>query len=947
MEKYIHICQLFNQENNPDMRLLLLLASLCFSLSLSAQIQLDSLPVNILEEVAHVPPGTQVATGYGQQNLRTFNGAVTHLEARQFNQGQIYDWNQLWQAQIPGFTVTRPGSNPNEAMDARIRGLRTLFYGQTRPLYVVDGVPGVDLFAVDPSDIIAVDVLRDAASTAIYGGRGTGGVVLITTKPASAGPLKMQYQGQVSVESAAKRFTVLDEAQFIANGGQDYSPGSVANTDWQEQVLRTGVSHAHHLSMSKGLGKGFIRAGLHYRNVTGIVRESSLEQYNASLLASQRFWQDRLTLSAGASLGQRNSNYGFPEAYRYALTFNPSSPIKSDDAEYIPTGGYVEKGSFDFFNPVAIIEQNRNRGRTDFHLLHGRAELAILPNLTASVQVSEQAKATHDLEYYSPHSRFRGAGTNGLGVAATGHTLQKTLESTLTYRFHAAKWQGELLGGYGWYHHQVKFASLAGVSLPDQADEGTTWDQYRELLEQHFNPDYEYSTYGRQSDRQLIAFFGRAQLQWRDTYFGTFSWRKEGSSNLAPATRWGVFPGISLGVDINKWMPARPFDYFKISIGHGVTGSEVTQSGLYQRLFNKSNFYKFYYNGQFVPTYFNSQNPNDHLGWERTTENSLGVHFSLWSGRLQGSADWYTYRSRDLIQNVSKSVPPNFAVSTIENTGEIAGHGTELSLNYQLIKKQQLSWEVGLSAARALSTLEKPGVYADTIQYGIPGQPCGCSVYLQVLYPGVTIGTFWGPVATGIDAGGSQTFEDIDGNGSIQSDQFNRDQTNLGTAQPTWQLGMSQKLTWRNLDLNFQLQAVTGHHLVNYYRYGYEANYASSWNHIITRYWDPALKTTRFNSRMVEDASFLRLQYASLGYRLPLKTRWLHSLHFQIGAQNLFTLTKYTGLDPDLRLRDPGPSDNGGRGYADGFTDPLAPGIDRGGTYPTARRWWLGVEAEF
>ncbi|MEO6039456.1 MAG: SusC/RagA family TonB-linked outer membrane protein, partial [Saprospiraceae bacterium] len=840
-----------------------------------------------------------------------------------------------------------PGSNPNEAMDARIRGLRTISYnfGNTQPLYVVDGVPGVGLFAVDPSDIVAVDVLRDAASTAIYGGRGTNGVVVITTRPTETSPLKILYQGQISLESTAKRYTLFDETQFLAAGGDDLSPGFVVNTDWQDEVLQTAVSHAHHLSATKGLGHGFIKGGLHYRDVTGIMRESGFEQYNGNLQGEQRFWHDRLRLSAGANLGQRSSNYGFPEAYRYAINFSPSSPVRSDDAQYVPYGGYVNNTTVDFFNPVAMLEQNHHSGRTDFHLLHARAELLVLPNLRASVQVSDQLQSAHNLEYYSPYSKFRGAGIKGYGQTNSQKTRQKTLESTLTYRFQRGDWQADLLGGYGWYHNQVNTTFLLGENLLDNTWKGKTWDQYRDLLKNFPSIYPYYENAESRSDRQLIAFFGRAQLQWRDTYFGTFSWRKEGSSNLSPATRWGVFPGISLGVDVNQFMPSRPFDYFKISFGHGVTGSELTHAGLYQRTFSQGP--KFYYNGQFVPSYGIIQNPNDQLGWERSTENSLNLRFALWSGRLQVSANTYRYHSRDLITTITAPIPPNFSSNTVKNVGEISGRGVELSLSYQLVKNQNWNWELGLSANKSESTLENAGFFSpyDSLSYSTAGYPCGCGTFLQLLYPGATVGTFWGPIAAGINAQGFQTFEDLNGDGSINADQFNRDQTRLGDAQPTWQLGLQQKLTWRNLDLSMLLQAVTGHQLYHYYRHAYETNYSTAYNRLITRYFDPALRYAPYSNRLIEDGSFLRMQYLSLGYRLPLHQQWLHSLHFQIGAQNLFTLSKYTGLDPDLRLRDTGPFDNGGR-PTEGYGDPLAPGIDRG-SYPTARRFWLGVEAAF
>jgi len=931
------------------MRQLLLLVLLSGCLSVRAQIYLDSLPpgpIRLDSPVTYTLPATQIQTGYGQQELSTFNGAVTHLEARQFNQGQINDWNQLWQAQVPGFTVARAGSNPNEAMEARIRGLRTMSYGNTKPLYVVDGVPGVDLFAVDPSDIVAVDILRGAASTAIYGGRGSAGVVLITTKPAAVGPLKIQYAGQVSVESAAKRYTVLNEARFLELGGQDYSPGFVANTDWQDLVLQSGVSHAHHLSVSKGLGQGFIKAGLHYREVTGILRASGFEQHNGSLLASQRFWRDRLNITAGATLGQRNSNYGFPEAYRHALATNSSSPVRSDDAEYIPYGGYVNKPFYEYANPVAILEQNANTGRTDFYLLHARAELAVWRNLTASVQVSQQQNTLQDRKFYSPFSSIN---MGGLGEAISEKTAQKNLESTLNYRFHTTDWQGDILAGYGWYQTKETRTNVSAYKTGDDPWTGKTWQQYADYLTNSPNRDLDYRAFynNLRSDRQLIAFFGRAQLQWQNTYFGTFSWRKEGSSNLSPNTRWGIFPAFTLGVDLNKWLQFRSVDYLKVNVGHGMTGTEITQSALYQRVFKGSNFYRFYYNGQYLPAYAISQNPNDHLGWERTTENSLDIRFSLWGGRLQGAVNWYRARNRDLIRSVYKPIPPNFANVTIENVGETAEKGIELALNYAIIKSQNLTWEVSLSATQFVNTLEKTGYGTDTVANATVG--CGCTGNYQLLYPGVAIGTFWGPILTEIDKNGFQTYQDINRNGitgGAEIGYYKADQTRLGDAQPAWQLGFSQKLTWRNLDLNFLLQAVTGHQIAHEYRIAYEIA-PTGFNTIVTQYYNPTLKNTQFSSAYVENGSFLRMQYLSLGYRLHLNNKWFHSLHFQIGAQNLFTVTNYSGLDPELRLRDTGSRSFGSRSYRDYEGDRLAPGIDRRGTYPTARRWWLGVQAEF
>lgn len=315
---------------------------------------------------------------------------------------------------------------------------------------------------------------------------------------------------------------------------------------------------------------------------------------------------------------------------------------------------------------------------------------------------------------------------------------------------------------------------------------------------------------------------------------------------------------------------------------------------------------------------------------------------------MQGSVDGYRSRSQALIRNVYKPIPPNFASSTIENIGELAGKGVELALTYGLVKNQRLSWEVGLSATQAVSILENAGYGYDTIPYATIG--CGCTGDYQLLYPGATIGTFWGPILAEIDENGLPIYADINRNGIIggEIDYYKGDQTKLGDAQPTWQLGISQKLSWRNLDLNFLLQVVTGHQIANGYRVAYEVNPTyTGFNSVVTQYYNSALKQTRFSSAYLENGSFLRMQYLSVGYQLQLHKKWVNSLHFQIGAQNLFTLTNYSGLDPELRLTDFGSLNYGSSNYRDYVGDRLAPGIDRVGTYPTARRWWLGVQAAF
>ncbi len=878
--------------------------------------------------------------GYGKQDACIVTGAVSHLETDQFNLGQIYDWDQLWQGLIPGYTTVRAGSNPNESFDTRIRGLHTI-NSRTRPLYVVDGVPGVDMFAIDPTDIVSIDVLRDAASAAIYGGRGGAGVVLINTWKNAAPGLRATYQGQVSFDAAACKYKVLGEDEFLGFGGSDFSPGSSVNNYWQDLVLRKGISQSHHLGLSGSNGNGgFMRVSMHYRNMEGILRGTGFRQYNGNLLVSQNILNDRITLSGGISLASREAELGFPEAFRYAVVANPSSPVRSDDPAYATYGGYVEKPLFDYYNPVAIIEQNKNDGDVVYGLGHLRAEARIFQGLTASLMLGKEENRQSTGEYYSKQSAFRGRGRNGVGRNTQQVADQDILEATLAYKMEMSHFRAQLLGGYSWQQSDRHGYELQAGNIISNVLENNNFSSFTEIQKGLLD----ISGY-RQRTRQ-IGYFGRAQLQWNNIFL-SFGARRDGASQLGKNAKWGVFPFFSAGVDAAKWLKIKFLDQLKIRLGKGTTGNLPDQALLSAQIFTPGP--RFYYNGNYIPGYSLSQNANPDLGWERHSEFSRGIDFSMLKNRLNGALDFYTYTSRDIILLSNVPSPPDFAFHTYKNTAELSGKGVEITLNYEVAKQQNFSWETGLTATRSSVTLETLG-RKDTITAGSAGAPCACGTYYYLQFPGIPVGTFWGPVTDGeLDGNGQLVYKNLDGDPQINPFLYNRDQTSLGSGLPKWEFGIRQKLAWHQFDMNFLLRGASGHVLVHEMRLFYESVDPGFliWNKVVTKYFDKNNRgLNRFDNIDVEKGAFLRLQYASLGYRVPLPEKsWFRSLRLEIGGQNLFTITKYTGLDPEVRLSDFGPTDNGGRKNI--YREVLSPGIDRRSTYLLARTWWAGVQATF
>ncbi len=871
-----------------------------------------------------------VVTGYGSQRQKEITSAVASIKAEDFNKGAITSPAQLLQGKVPGLIIAKPNGDPNGGFAIRLRGLSTVG-GNTEPLVIIDGVPGASLSSIDPNDIESMDVLRDGSAASIYGTRGSNGVILITSKKGKEGRTTVEYNGVYSAESLARTPDIMNAAEYKAAGGKDQGN----STDWFDVITQNSFQQQHNLALSGGAkGMGY-RVSFNYRNVPGIIKNTGFKQLNGRINLSQKALNDKLQVNFDLSSTSKNQEFGYRDAFRYATIFNPTAPVY--DVKNTTNGGYFEPGGFDYFNPLAIIEQNSNTGTLNNMLGTIRGEYEILKGLKYSIAYTLGRENRIGESYVSKQSQYGGGtGRNGLASRGTNSDQNDYLSTTLNYAFTVSGVDLTALAGYDHQKFTEEgFGLQGGNFLTDfftSNNLGASLDFPRGLG----------GVGSGKTSNKLIAFFGRLNANINDTWFASASVRREGSSRFGENNKWGIFPGISAGVNLTKLADLGAINNLKLRVGYGVTGANITQN--YLSLFRYGPTGNFYYNGAYVPTYGPVSNPNSDLKWEVKGETNIGLDYGLFDYKVTGSFDFFNRKVNDLLYNFPVPVPPNNFGRTWANVGELTSSGLEAAVAVNGLKFGGLKWSPTLNATfylkNELVSLSEgdlkfgSGGAIDIAGVGSPGQN---NFYMIRVAEGEKLGQIFGPVYTGPDDKGNPTFKDIDGDGKKYPDD-NDDRAELGNGLPNLTLGLNNTFSAGNFTLNAFIRGAFGHSLVNQNRVFYEDRNAGSilsYNRINTKYADPKLKDSKYSSLHVEKADFIRLDNMQLGYNLPVKGLFNRAFVYLAG-NNLFTITDYTGVDPEVRFGDSEDNEN-----------PLAPGIDRRGNYFTTRSFSLGVNLGF
>jgi iron complex outermembrane receptor protein len=782
-------------------------------------------------------------------------------------------------------------------------------------------VIGVNLSGVDPNDIETIDVLKDASAAAIYGSRGASGVILISTKKGKSGRTQLEYNAYASSEEVARTVKVMTPDEFRNLGiGTDFGN----NTDWFDEITNTAYSQVHNLALTGGTEQSSYRAAVNYRDIKGIALHSGFDRLNGRINLNQKALDNRLSVSLNMMATTLNSEGGSNDAFKYASIYNPTAPVRSEAAEYAQYGGYFQQTLYDYLNPVAMLEQIRNQRQTNLVNISLEAEYRPIDEVKLLARYGRQRQTSERSEYFSKSSLGTGMNRNGYATKEEDKNNNQLFESTATYddNFGALKLTGLL--GYS-YQEFVNdgFSANGGNFLSDAFT-------YNNLgASQDFANGIGTATSYKNANK-VIGFFSRVNLNYNNIYFLSASLRREGSTMFGVGNKWGNFPAVSAGVAIDKLLGIKGVNSLKIRGSYGVAGN--TPPSAYLSLLRLAPIGNFYYNGKWIPSYGPASNPNPDLRWERKAEFDIGADFSLLDSRLSGSLDYYKRSTTDLIYPLSVPVPPNLVETTQLNIGEISSSGIEAALSFQAIRKDKFSWTSGINGTYYINnTLVSLSDKAGGLEFGgrrvtsVLGNPGLGNTPATVVEEGKELGLIWGLRYDGLTEDGKWKFKDLNGDGKIDVN----DESVIGNGLPNFQLGFTNTFTYGNFDLNFFIRGTFGHDLVNTYRIFYEGkNVATSYNVVNTKYFNPELNDVqKFSDYYVEKGDYVTLDNATLGYNLPVKSKKISKVRFYLSGQNLFVITGYTGVDPEVRQ-----------------SSALAPGVDWRDNWFFTRTYSFGIQ---
>ncbi len=875
-----------------------------------------------------------VLIGYGTQKKEEITSSIVRIDAESFNAGNVNDANQLLQGKVAGLNISKVGGDPNQPFAIRLRGLST-FGANAQPLVIIDGVIGGSIDSVDPSDIASINVLKDASAGAIYGTRGSSGVIIITTK-SGKGESKpvLEYRGYMAVENLGNIISIANREQFLANGGLDLG----SDTDWLDETTRTAVSNVHNISYSGSSQNGLnYRASVNYRDIEAVTNGTGFDQLNTRINVTQKLFDDKLKLTGIISNTDRHSDIGFSQAQRYALTFNPTAPIFDTD------GSFFETGAQDVFNPVAITKQNLREEERTTLFTNFKADLQLVNNLIVSANYSREVTNILKGEFFPSDAQFRGLARSGFAARSSDRNTSNLFEVTTTYNGKFNDFNYNVLGGYSF--QKFDFQGLSASNSDFITDEVTFNNLGLGLGITDLNNAHIASF---RQEAKLSSIFGRFNLNYKNLAFLSASVRNEESSRFGANNRNGTFWAISGGLSLNEIFDIPELNQLKLRAGYGVTGNEPIERLAYLQTLNSVG--SGFINSEFITAIGPTSNPNPDLKWEEKAEFNIGLDFELLDSKLSGSFDYFNRTTSDLLQIVDVPSPPNIFEETLLNVGELETKGFEAQINYTVIKNDNFSWDFGGNISTFETTLITLNNEDQVIQFrGNLGAPGLNGILPIVIEEGAEIGQIRAGVFAGYnDAGQTLIINQETGEATTERD-LDRDGVIVGNGLPDFTFGLNNTFKYKNWDFNVFLRGAVGHSLVNIPRaYWEHPSLSGRQNFVLTDNFNSEdSELDAYHSGHVEKADYLRLDNATLGYNINLpKNSPIQDLRVYVSTNNLFTITGYSGSDPEVRYSDPGPSTEGNADPSFGG-DILVPGIDRRVNYLPTKTFTFGVNVKF
>ena len=872
-----------------------------------------NLNITLEEDAIMLEEAVIVGVGYGTMRKSDLTGSIASVNAKDMKQGIITSAEQLLQGKVAGLSVVQSSGAPEAGASLRLRG-GTSLSASNGPLVVVDGIPGVDMNSVQPSEILSIDVLKDASAAAIYGSRGANGVIIVTTNRTASDieQKSVQYNGYVAIGQTAKHMDLLSANQWRAYVRENNVANAIdygCDTDWQDELERTAISHSHNVAISNSRKNSGYRASVTYQNNQGVIERNNMDRLAGSLAAFQVGWNGRLRLEAGINANFDKWNPIDTRIFERMVNMNPTVPV------YNPDGSYVQISGTNTENPVELNNNRTSDQKRHRFLGYGKAELELVKGLKAVANGSYEYNSTESGMYKPTYAQMEGKSEKGWVQRTHGEYTNQQIEAYLNYDVN--------------FEEIHKLNVMAGYSYLRTTAEGfgstrsgfdTDAFGYNNLAA---GSDYRAGdVYSYKNESKLISWFGRVNYNLMGKYMLTATMRRDGSSRFGDNHKWGIFPSVSLAWRISdeafmegtrNWL-----DNLKLRAGYGITGN---QNGIEPYDATTDSWKN---------SYVQAQNTNPDLKWEQTAQLNIGVDFSILSNRLSGTIEYYHKKTSDLLWTYPVPQPPYLVGTMLANVGDLVNKGFEITLNGSIIRKKDLTLDANVSLAynsQEITKLSNETYQAVGLQAGSLHNLRGMSgQYSQIIKEGYPAGTFWGPKCEGIDENGKYIINrDADGN-PIKED--------LGSAIPKFNLGVGVNLTYKNFDVAVAGYGMFGQKILN-------ATRMASFDHTrlpAQNVPDDFLKENIqddpiFSSYFVEKGDFFRLQSATIGYTIPnVKKIGLEKVRFYVTGENLFCISGYTGIDPEVSIPD---------SVLDG------PGIDWYNSYPRPRTYSLGINITF
>ncbi|ADB41037.1 SusC/RagA family TonB-linked outer membrane protein [Spirosoma linguale] len=902
-----------------------------------------------------------VVVGYGTQRAKDVTGSVATIGPKDFNKGVIASPEQLLQGRVAGVQITPASGEPGAANNIQIRGAVSLRGGNT-PLYVIDGVPldGGDfssgtpdfgtgtttarnpLSFLNPSDIENISVLKDASAAAIYGARGANGVVLITTRKGRAGAPQFNFSASGAVSSSLKRYDLLSPSDFLAGvkaAGGDPTLSTVnagANTNWQNEILRTSVSQIYNASFGGGTNDTRYLFSLGYQDQQGLVKGTGQQRVTGRINASQDLFNKKLTLAVNATTSSVTDQYAMTGNQAGALGnlfgamigANPTYPVFRNTSD---TSSYYQLAGGSYRNPRAMLDYYHDRGVTNRTLANVSATWNILTGLslkanfgvdnstsTRSTSIDSRLNGQFTVPLGSVTNQVYADATTGLGGAAyinSLNRLSKLVEYTANYNRDLGPGKLEAVAGFAYQTFGTRTSYVAASRFPFDESAISYTDNIGAA-----NTLTGTAIGGGSSRAQndLQSYFARANYNFKEKYLLTATVRVDGSSRFGVNNKYGTFPSVAGAWRISQesFIPKNIFDDLKIRANYGIVGNQDFTGGASKIIYT--------YNSS--GSQIQQNNPNPDLKWEQNTTTGAGIDFSVLKGQLSGSIDYYHRAGSNTLLQVFYAQPAPVNYKWINLPGQIVSQGIELNLIYQVFQKQQFGWE----AVFNLTTLDikAQNIGTDQAVGAISGQGLS-GAYAERITSGYAPFSFFIPKFTGFDANGYSTYAD-DGRSTYQGSPFAK-----------LRLGLTNNFTFgawtASLFVNGQFGGKIYNNTANALFAKGALKNARNVTYDVANSTENGLNPASVSTRFLEKSDYVRVTNLTISRRFELpQGGFAKSLSLSLTGQNLFIFTGYTGLNPDVNTVTYNGNGNGIPSLGIDYTP-----------YPTPRTVTLGLNVGF